>query len=215
MGDAVLYIFIGALIIASVAVITFSLTFRNEIRDWMRRTTGIGPDGLALTPPERQQAVTAAAERVQQQALAAPAIVPDPSLEHWARQVREAVDHSGLRGTPELIPQLEHAMAIGSRLIDFHVAARNIFGTQVAVLRNLEAAHFGLTLDDLRPTFQEHVNRVEAANIQATPDILSWINFLITQRLAAVENARYHITPAGREFLPFAVSLGVTEAKAF
>ncbi len=111
-----------------------------------------------------------------------------------------------------MVPQLEHALAVGSRLIDFHVAARVIFGTQISVLRLLAASAAGLTLDDLRPTYQEHVNRAATFPGQFTPDILRWINFLVNQHLVSFENARYHITAAGREFLQFAANLGVNEA---
>ena len=106
-------------------------------------------------------------------------------------------------------------LAMSKRLVDFHVTARIVFGTQIAALKHMLGTPAGLTLDDLRPLFQEHETRLKAGNQTLVPDLLQWVGFLTGQHLVAYENARYKITPAGRDFLTFLGTIGVNEAKLF
>jgi hypothetical protein len=215
MGDTAIILLSIAIISGAIFAGFFCSLFQDDVRAWMRRTIGIGPRGLELNPPDQQQARVNALERVQQQALTAPAAPPNPGLEHWQAQVQRAINNSGHRGTPALVPDLENTLAIAARLIDFHITARWIFGTQIAALRALEAAPAGCSLDDLRPTFQEHVTRVEHSNNpNFVPDILQWIGFLPNQHLVTFQDGRYHINAAGRDFLQFTVTNGINEGKA-
>lgn len=193
-------------------VLLFSLIFRAEVRDWMRRTTKAGPVEFAPTPSQQQAAATA--HRGSDKALVT-AEPPDPSVALWHSDVEEAVRATNIANKDDLIAQLKSALAMTRRAVDFNIAARLIFGTQIAVLRNLTASADGLTLEDLRPIYNEHVTRLTAVKDDRAPDILQWIAFLVGQRLVLLREGRYRITEAGKVFLNFITSIGFDEAKSF
>jgi hypothetical protein len=212
MGDALVYLVCIAIILGSAAIFAFVFFLREDLKAWMQRTRGLGPRGLELGPPDQQQVRAEAAERGQQAQLMPPPATPDPGLAHWQEQVRAAVASSGLAG-PQLINQLEYTLSLAARMIDFHIAARWIFGTQIAALRQLSVAPRGCSLDDLRPLFEEHVRRMAQMNPFATPDILRWVGYLSSQLLVTSEDGRYQISAAGRDFLQFAGTNGFDESK--
>jgi hypothetical protein len=95
------------------------------------------------------------------------------------------------------------------------VIARDIFGTQLAVLRTI-AASGPLPSAALADLYQEHVRRATAASLP--PKILlDWISFLQNHDLLVVDaQGRHAITDIGRAFLEFANSdPNLTNAKAF
>lgn len=211
MSEPAIALICLAVIAASVAITVIVL--KNDFGRFLSRMIRVGPDGIDLTPPDQQQARVEAA-RVRQQELAPPAAAPNPAFEHWHRQLQEAIDRSGHRGSPALVPELENTIVVAARLIDFHVTARWIFGTQIAALRALDAAPDGASLDGLEPIFQLHVARVaQAGNPDFVPDILQWISYLPNQHLVAFQDGRYRINPAGRDFLQFANLNGFNEGK--
>src|SRR5262249_26278481 len=152
MSDAAIIVLSVAGISIALAVLTIVLTLRSDFQAWMRRVLRIGPIELG-PPPGQQQQAAAAAERAQPQ-LPLPAPIPRmPGLEPWQEVIELRIDQQNLRNSPQLVDQLKFALAQNIRLNDFHVAARYIWGTQIAALNHLNAAPNGLTIADLQPLF--------------------------------------------------------------
>jgi hypothetical protein len=211
MEGAASIILIPAAVIV-VCVLIFSLFFKAEVTDWMRRTTKAGPVEFA---PASTQQQAAAAEHGSDKPLITEAPPSDPSLAPWQADVEEAVRRENTQDKDELIGKLIISVALARRASDFNVAARLIFGSQIAALRTLASSPDGLTLEDLRPIYTEHQTRLLIAGSNEIPDILQWISFLLGQRLVAMRNGHYHITEAAKVFLAFLNSIGMSEAKAY
>jgi hypothetical protein len=200
--------------LACIVVVVFMLLFRGEIRDWMRRVRKMG--GAELAPPQQQAAIGAAQEGHQVPALANQAPLLDPGLEFWQSSIEADIDRLGLRGNNALlIEQLKYALAVVQRVNHFHRVGRLIFGTQIAVLKMLDANRAGLTLDDLRPVFGEHEGRVAESNVGRPADFLGWINYPLNMGLTSFRDGRYHLNEVGRSFLIFAGENQLSEALAF
>ncbi|MBI1383393.1 MAG: hypothetical protein GC150_00580 [Rhizobiales bacterium] len=205
-------------------VIGIALFFRDEIKSFLSSFSGMagrlkkaGP--LEFQDPVGHQGVVVEVSQKKEdvgKALETDPLPDDPTLRPWIEPIQELIQRKNLSNAPDLKDRLIRELAWSNRYNDFSNIGRQIFGTQVAALREI-AASAALPAEALQRLHAEHEVRVFADGREANPlDFLSWVAFLRDQRLIAMdEQGRYAITPIGRTFVQFAAANSVTEARLY
>lgn len=86
---------------------------------------------------------------------------------------------------------------------------RLIFGSQLALLRELNQAH-GLPVETARITyFEMHVASANQYNLTPMKDIQTYVDFLETWQLVRIEDGKYFITSYGINFLVYVTQWGL------
>jgi len=178
------------------------------------RIKKVGP--LEFQEAASNQASSASVEGDIGKALKTEPIVKDPTLEPWMSRIEEQIERNGLKDAPDLKDRLMVQLAWTMRHGEFSGLASNIFGTQVAALKEMDASG-PLTMEALQKIYHEHTDRILSDGTHSDPlDFLRWIAFLRDNALITMnDKGQYATTPIGKIFIQFLANSSITEAKMY
>lgn len=181
-------------------------TFRAQFGDFLTRVTELSWNGAKATPSQQQNIGSeivgkAIAENRSVSEAVKPSTPRDEVLESIEQYVQDELRKQNIDNlSPEQQREFyirEYATKLRSE--HFALIGLQVFGTQIAALRHLDAG-VPQSKDALMPIFQEYKKRV--GNPGVSPDFYSWIRFLLDKKLIKTDvDGRYFITSAGRQFL--------------
>lgn len=182
--------------------------FRKELKDFSRRLIKLGPGGAEAAAP--QQTATPNYQNLLDQEI----IINDPILQPWEKPIRDHIlefKNSGKYGDTDLMNILIRDLANSRQRVAFETISRQIFGTQISLLRHLLSGDEN-TRENLTDIFNEHKKRTEEFG-HSSFDV--WIGYMLQFDLVAMKAGKYQITEMGKLYLTFADQIGVNENRLF
>jgi hypothetical protein len=147
-----------------VVVLVIGYYYRHQFRDFLGRLVKVGPTGAEAVPPQDQEKTTSPIESA---GLSVPdGASADPVLAELEKTIRETLkknnmDHLTQEAQKDLFVR-EYAKL--QRNYHHDMIAKNIFGSQIAALRQL-ANSPKQTRQALQPIFEQHIQRAKEKNI--------------------------------------------------
>ena len=108
--------------------------FREELKDFSRRLIKLGPGGAEAAAPQ-QTAISDHLNPLEQEI-----IVNDPLLQRWEKPIRDDISkfsNGGKNNQTNLMDILIRDLASSRQRVEFETVSRQIFGTQISLLRHL------------------------------------------------------------------------------
>jgi hypothetical protein len=125
--------------------------------------------------------------------------------------IRQNIKDQKLDGDPDFQDRLIYNLAEAVRTAQGESTTRQIFGTQLAALKQL--ANGPMTVAALKTLYDQHVQLAKEVGIAEPLSFLQWVSFLTSRSLAQIaDDGRYAITDVGRSYLEYVEGLGVTES---
>ena len=180
------------------------LLFRGTVTLLLQRMIRLNKDGVEFSSPQQPEK-TDARDKIE---LNGSSQISDSTILPWLEKLNEEIRVSSFEGE-ELANRLKAALAANIRNALFERVSRLVFGTQLLALRRM-ASSGGLTTDELKEIYNEHVNRL-GDGIKS--DYVAWVGFLEGNELVKYEATKLTLTPIGVLYLEFAKSIGISEAK--
>jgi hypothetical protein len=187
---------------------------REEVKGFLGRLIKLGPTGAEAVPPSfAPQSSVDVIKNATTQGLSLPLPPADEVIAQIEQNVIETLKQRQI-DLDKLSESEKNALflreyATLARNYHFDMIANQIFGTQVAVLRQLDNSP-SQSKRALDPIFEEHVQKVKERDIPPV-DFFGWISFLLNTKLVAInDDGNYIITAMGRQFLQLC-SLRVNE----
>jgi hypothetical protein len=184
------------------------LTFRRDVSDFAKRLVKAGPTGIEAAPP--QQSAEEVSKSMDEFLIPLCDLRP---VEPWQSQIVHQINLLKEKNVSqeELEQRLVHDLAATQQRVAYETISRQIFGTQIALLKHLKDGQVK-TRHDLQDLYEEHELRA-LPYVETTFD--GWIGFLLDLDLIRAINGAYEITEHGRMYLNFATSIGVNENRVF
>lgn len=200
-----LFVELPGTIIWPAVILLIGSSHRDQVRDFLGRLIKLGPTGAEAVPPlqgtpRSVEVITNAAT----QGITLPLAPADVVISQIEQDIVEtlkqrSIDIDKLSADDKKALFLrEYANLV--RNYHFDMIASQIFGTQVAALRQLDSSP-SQPRGALEPIFEEYVRKIKEKDIPPI-DFLGWIAFLLNTKLVATDvKGNYLITQMGKQFL--------------
>lgn len=193
----------------------FLWRFENEIRSSLSSVPNLAnrlnrAGFVEFQPLAEQQQATELTHEVQQ--IAAAGFQRDPLVRPFETQLRAQIEGGQIHREADYVDRLIYTAAELARIAQGETTGRQIFGTQIAALRQL--ANVGpMTTAAITALYDQHLQRVRDAQLTVTPlTFQEWLSFLTGRSLLKIgDDGRYEITGVGRSFLQYLETIGVSE----
>jgi hypothetical protein len=190
----------------------FVLLFRAQIAGFLTRVKSVGRHGVSTLAPAGQHSIEQQADaptsKEVQELLQS---FDSPSLLHQERVLIADLQARGLDSSSDTTKVLVRHLAKTRLNLGCEFVYRLIFGSQIALLKNINTMGGGMSEADAHQYYQ--------AVASAYPDIFPadqpepYLDFLVRQSLLFPKDRHFLITDFGREFLVWLAQCGASENK--
>lgn len=191
-------IWAGAVVIIS---IVFMFVFRKNLAGFIDKIISIGKNGIVTVNPQLQ--TTPETKSSTEELLKA---FSSNVILHQEETIRRLVEEKGITDAQDTIVFLLRLLASTQVAFWFEYVNSIIWGSQIAILQDLNAKPLGET-----PLVLMGFYNIAA---QTWPDVFvnysfaQYIGFLITHNLLKWDDNKYYITDVGKEFLQYLINSG-------
>jgi len=187
----------------------FMLIFRTQIAGFLGRVREVGSSGIKASSQEAQPPVetkTSVAEELLRTA-------DNLLITEREEAIRKDLQARGLTDPAELARFLTRHLAFAQLALAFENIDNMIWGSQIDLLRAVNAAAAGFTQAELRPYYNGAATRFPEAYQNYAFE--GYLGFLLGSQLLLQQGDRFLITFFGREFLVFLTQTGRTAWRPF
>lgn len=191
-----------------IVIIIFLFLFRRDISALLGRIQKISRNGIQVSSSQIQKATDqkSSAEELMR-------AFDSITLREQEKSIKKDLENKGLSSQQETIDILVRHLAATQMALRFEFINKIIWGSQVAILVNLNSKPLGETFEMLRPFYQEASKIYPEAFTNYTFD--QYLNYLVSANLVILKDGKYFITTLGRDFLGYLVATGQTGIRPF
>lgn len=138
-------------------------------------------------------------------------LASSPLLRERENNIRDALKARGIANEQESIKVLMRALASSQLALQWEQIEKGIFGSQVAILVEMNTRHAGLPVDVLRKVYDEMAKKYPSTYEGYAFD--QYVSYLETNRLMTKGGDGYQVTLEGKEFMVWLVQTGRTHQR--
>lgn len=186
-----------------ICVIAAFLIFRPAFITLIKRISKAGKDGVTFTEEGSQERKSG--NRTPDQ-LSFPELMKMPisaTVLERERNIKEQLHDFNLQNDSEKIEALIRVAAMARIETEFTSIAHAIFGSQVDFMVQLAGTSNGSTLSQAETIFKQAQELFP--EIHTERDLDTWLKYLLSNNLIAIENNKIDLTRIGADFLKFLV----------